>query len=443
MTITMGEKENKRAKKLRRRGNSAALFERAKKVLVGGVNSPVRAYGAVGGDPVFVRRGKGAILWDADGRRSIDFVGSWGPLILGHGPAPVLRAARRALRNGATFGAPTEIEVRIAELIRQAVPSMEKVRLVSSGTEAAMSAVRLARAASSRAKIVKFSGCYHGHADAFLIQAGSGALTLGAPTSPGIPEDVLRHTLVIPYNNADRLRGLLHEMSDVTAAVIVEPVAANMGVVPPAEGFLEALREATRRHGTILIFDEVVTGFRLSWGGAQRVFGVTPDLTCLGKIIGGGFPIGAFGGSAALMKRLSPEGPVYQAGTLSGNPVAVSAGLATLKVLRESDPYADLSRKTGDLTAEIRALARRFHREVTVNEAGSMFTIFFTSGPVVDEDSARRSDTAQYARFFHHLLDEGVTFPPSQFEACFVSTAHTDEVLKKALKAIHAAFKGL
>jgi len=442
MTITVAERQKKRPKKFHRRGNSAALFERAKKVLVGGVNSPVRAYQAVGGEPVFVQRGKGAILWDADGRRAIDFVGSWGPLILGHGPTAVLRAARRALRNGTTFGAPTELEIRFAELIRQAVPSMEKVRLVSSGTEATMSAVRLARAATSCAKIVKFSGCYHGHADAFLVQAGSGALTLGAPTSPGIPEEISRHTLVIPYNNTDRLRSLLEERSDV-AAVIVEPVAANMGVVPPAEGFLEALREATRRHGTLLIFDEVVTGFRLSWGGAQGAFGVTPDLTCLGKIIGGGFPIGAFGGSAGLMKHLSPEGPVYQAGTLSGNPVTVSAGFAALKVLRENDPYAGLAQKTRDLAAEIRSLARRFRHDVTVNAAGSMFTVFFTAGPVTDEDSAKRSDTAQYARFFHHLLDAGVYFPPSQFEACFMSTAHTDGVLKKALKAVHTAFKEL
>ena len=443
MASVIAEKKQKKHKAARGRGVSAALFERAKDVLVGGVNSPVRAFGAVGGGPVFMRRGKGAILWDADGRRYIDFVGSWGPLILGHGAAPVLRAARRALKNGTTFGAPIEAEVRFAELIRLAFPSMEKLRLVSSGTEATMSAIRLARAASGREKIVKFSGCYHGHADAFLIQAGSGALTLGTPTSPGIPEDVLRHTVVLPYNNAALVRNFFNEAGKSVGAVIVEPVAANMGVVPPAPGFLEELRGLTRRHGAFLVFDEVVTGFRLSWGGAQAVYGVRPDLTCLGKIVGGGFPIGAFGGPASLMRRLSPEGPVYQAGTLSGNPVAVAAGLAALTTLRETDPYAGLAQKTLDFCKEIQAAARRFHHEITINVIGSMFTIFFSSAPVIDEASAKRSDTQKYARFFHRLLEEGAYFPPSQFEACFLSTAHTDGVLEKALKAIHAAFRDL
>jgi glutamate-1-semialdehyde 2,1-aminomutase len=320
---------------------------------------------------------------------------------------------------------------------------MEKLRLVSSGTEATMSAIRLARAASGRDTVVKFSGCYHGHSDAFLVQAGSGALTLGAPTSPGIPADVLRHTAVLPYNDINRLRSFFNETGKSVGAVIVEPVAANMGVVPPAPGFLEELRELARRHGALLIFDEVVTGFRLSWGGAQAAYGVTPDLTCLGKIVGGGFPIGAFGGPAGVMRRLSPEGPVYQAGTLSGNPVAVAAGLAAITTLRETDPYAALARKTAGFVKEVQAAARHCRHEVSINSAGSMFTIFFSSGPVTDDASAKRSDTSKYARFFHRLLEEGVYFPPSQFEACFLSTAHTDTVLEKALKAIRAAFRDL
>jgi len=394
--------------------NSGKLFDNAQKVLAGGVNSPVRAFKAVGGTPLFIRRASGAEIIDADGNRYIDFVGSWGPMILGHAHPKVVSAIRTQVAKGTSYGAPTELETEMAELIISALPSLEKIRFVSSGTEAAMTALRLARAHTGRDKIVKFSGCYHGHSDALLVKAGSGATTLGIPDSAGLTREILSNTLVLPYNDSVAVETLFKNMGDSIAAIIVEPVAANMGLVMPKSGFLESLRNLTSRHGSILIFDEVITGFRLAFGGAQIVLGVTPDLTCLGKIIGGGLPVGAVGGRRDIMNLLAPLGPVYQAGTLSGNPLAMAAGLATLKELKKNQPYSNLKRRTEKLLAGLPA---------RISQMGSLFTIFF-------------DDVGKYPKFFHALLEEGVYFPPSQFEVCFVSTAHSDTVLKKARRAI-------
>jgi glutamate-1-semialdehyde 2,1-aminomutase len=407
----------------------------------GGVNSPVRAFRGVGGEPFFVARAEGARLHDVDGRAYVDFVGSWGPLILGHAPEVVVEAVAEAARRGTSYGAPTAMEVDLAEAIHGAFPSMEMVRLVSSGTEAAMSAIRLARGATGRDVIIKFDGCYHGHADSLLVKAGSGGATFSIPDSQGVPAALAALTATVPFNDLDAVAAALRQHPDAVAAVIVEPVAGNMGVVPPADGFLAGLRDLTARHGALLIFDEVITGFRVARGGAQERYGVRPDLTCLGKIIGGGLPVGAYGGRADLMRHVAPLGGVYQAGTLSGNPLAVAAGLATLRALREDpDAYPRLERLGARLEAGLRRAADKAGIPVTVNRVGSMLTGFFTDGPVRSYADARRADTARYGRFFHGMLERGVYLAPSQFEAAFVSLAHTpsdlDQVERAALESL-------
>jgi glutamate-1-semialdehyde 2,1-aminomutase len=409
----------------------------------GGVNSPVRAFKAVGGTPFFVARGEGCYLWDVDGNRFIDFVCSWGPLILGHAHPEVVAAVKEAVERGTTYGAPTELEVALAEKIQQAFPSMEMLRLVNSGTEATMSAIRAARGYTGRKKIVKFEGCYHGHADYLLVKAGSGAATFGIPDSAGVPEGTAQDTIVLPYNDIEAFNKTMDAMGEEIAAVIVEPIAGNMGVVLPKPEFLAALRQQTEKHGVVLIFDEVITGFRVAYGGAQSLYGIKPDMTCLGKIVGGGFPLAAYGGRKEIMQTVAPLGPVYQAGTLSGNPVAVTAGLKTLEILERDNPYPELERRTKQLTQVISEAAKEAGVPVQINQIASMFTVFFTDQPVVDYASARRSDTQRYARFFHALLERGVYFPPSQFEAAFLSTAHDDEALSFAQEAVRSAMKAI
>jgi glutamate-1-semialdehyde 2,1-aminomutase len=387
-----------------------------------------------------MRSGRGSRLVDEDGASYIDYIGSWGPLVLGHVPSVVKAALRRQIELGTSFGAPTELEVRLAEMICAAVPSVEKVRLVNSGTEAAMSAIRVARAFTSRYKIIKFDGCYHGHVDGLLVKAGSGVATLGLPDSPGVPPADSGLTISLPFNNAGFVEEALERNRAEVAAIIVEPVVGNMGTVPPAKGFLQRVRKLTREHGALLIFDEVMTGFRLAYGGAQEVVGVRPDLTCFGKIIGGGLPVGAYGGNREIMKLVAPEGPVYQAGTLSGNPLAVSAGIAVLNYLKRPGTYQKLERLTAELAEGLVAAAQETETALQVNRVGSMFTVFFTEAPVKDYQSARASDTARYARFFHAMLDQGVYFPPSQFEAAFVSLAHTKRDITATIRAARAAF---
>ncbi len=420
---------------------SENLFKEARRHLVGGVNSPVRAFGAVGGTPRFIAKAAGATLTDVDGNDYIDFVGSWGPMIFGHNPAPVAAAVRKAAKNGFSFGACTAGEAELAALIKEAMPSIELVRFTSSGTEATMSALRLARAVTKRDRIVKFEGGYHGHSDGLLVAAGSGATTFGVPSSAGVPEFLARNTWVLPYNDADALEHIFRTQGPNIAAVIMEPVCGNMGVVEPLPIFLKTLRALTKKHGALLVFDEVMTGFRVDFGGAQKLYNIQPDLTCLGKIIGGGFPVGAVGGSKVLMENFSPVGPVYQAGTLSGNPVAMAAGLATLKELKRKKPYADLNKRTADLAAFIRASAEELKVPVQVNQVGSMFTVFFNDQPVNNYFTATLSDTARFGKFFNALLENGVYMPPSQYEAAFVSTAHTDAVMSKAKAAFKEALK--
>jgi glutamate-1-semialdehyde 2,1-aminomutase len=414
---------------------SRRLLAAAEQVIPGGVNSPVRAFRAVGGEPFFVARAEGARLWDVDGRAYLDFVGSWGPLILGHAARPVVDAVTAAAARGTSYGAPTAEEVQLAEMIAAACPSMELVRLVSSGTEAAMSAIRVARGATGRDVIVKFDGCYHGHADSLLVRAGSGGATFSIPDSRGVPESLARLTVTAPFNDIAAVREIFRARGAEIAAVIVEPVAGNMGVVPPAPGFLEGLRDLTEHHGSLLVFDEVITGFRVTYGGAQTRYGVRPDLTCLGKIIGGGLPVGAYGGRRDVMSQVAPLGGVYQAGTLSGNPLAVAAGLASLRALREGDPYGRLEALGARLAAGLEEAGRKAGVPLTVNRVGSMLTAFFCEGPVVDYATARRADTARYARFFHALLARGVYVAPSQFEAAFVSLAHTEADVDQAARA--------
>ena len=419
---------------------SSQWFRRAQGILPGGVDSPVRAFKAVGATPLFIRRASGSRLTDVDGNTYIDYVMSWGPLIHGHTPAALVKALGAAARRGTSYGAPSPLEVELGELVRRLMPSLERVRFVSSGTEAAMSAVRVARAATGRDRIVKFEGCYHGHSDPFLVKAGSGALTLGVPTSPGVPSAAVADTIVATYNDLASVEQLLDTYRETVAAVIVEPIAGNMGVVPPAPGFLAGLRARCTSSGALLIFDEVISGFRASSGGAQALAGVTPDLTCLGKIIGGGLPVGAYGGRADLMALVAPEGPVYQAGTLSGNPLAMTAGLWALGRLKPA-LYRQLAALTTRLAAGLAAAARDAGVPLQVNAMGSILTPFFTSGAVRDYRSATGADTARYARFFRAMLARGVYPPPSQFEAWFLSAAHTARDVDRTIAAAREAMK--
>ena len=423
--------------------NSQALWHEAKDLMPGGVNSPVRAFRSVGGDPLFFQKGQGAYLWDVDGNRYIDYVGAWGPAILGHAHPAVVSAVKEVVDHGFGFGAPTPGENRIAQVIREALPSMEVVRLVNSGTEATMSALRLARAFTGREKIVKFVGCYHGHADMLLVQAGSGVATLGLPDSPGVPAASVANTLTAPYNDTKALDALFAEHGDQIAGVIIEPVVGNAGVLVPQEGFLQHLRELTTRHGALLIFDEVMTGFRVEWGGAQRRFGITPDLTCLAKAIGGGMPIGAYGGRREIMQMVAPAGPMYQAGTMSGNPVAVAAGLATLAELAKPGVYAQLEDITQQLCLGLSEAAGEAGVPVQINQLGAMFTVFFTETPVSDWETAKVADTAKFGRYHRLMREAGVYLPPSQFEANFVSLAHGPAEVQATIAAARKAFKAL
>ena len=423
---------------------SLQYYDEAVRVIPGGVNSPVRACRSVDANPLFIESGQGSKIRDVDGNEYIDFVCSWGPLIHGHAFPPVIEAVREALSRGASFGAPTRQEVHLARLLTDCIPSMDKVRLVNSGTEAAMSAIRLARGVTGRSRIIKFDGCYHGHADSLLVAAGSGVATLGIPGSPGIPEETAGLTLSLPFNNLDAIEQAFTRYGPEIAAVIVEPVAGNMGVVPPQAGFLEGLSKLCGRNHSLLIFDEVITGFRVGLGGAQALYGVTPDLTCLGKIIGGGLPVGAFGGKKEIMTHLAPEGNVYQAGTLSGNPLAVAAGIAAIEALRDDpDVYDRLERSSAALADGLRESAAAHDVECQGNRVGAMSTLFFTKDPVTDYASATRSDTGLYARFFNGMRDRGIYLAPSQYEATLVSTAHTDEDIRATLTAADQVFKSL
>jgi glutamate-1-semialdehyde 2,1-aminomutase len=418
---------------------SREAFELACRIIPGGVNSPARAFGAVGGQPLFIARGEGACLIDLDGNRYLDYVGSWGPLLLGHCHPRVVQAVEEALHRGASFGAPTELETELAQLIVASVPSIEMVRLVSSGTEASMSALRLARGFTGRDLIIKFAGCYHGHVDSLLVAAGSSATTLGVPTSPGVPQRCTADTLVLPYNDVSGLAAAFQAQGDRVAGVILEPVAGNMGLVPPAADFLTTLRQLTEKHGAVLIYDEVMTGFRLALGGAQQLYNQRPDLTVLGKIVGGGLPVGAYGGRADIMKKVMPAGPVFQAGTLSGNPLAMAAGLATLQELREKPPYARLETLGRTLAEGIDQAAGSAGIPHQVQRIGSMFTLFFTPDPVTDYDTAKKCDTARFAKFFWAMLERGVYLPCSQFEAAFLSAAHTEADVARTIQAAKKA----
>jgi glutamate-1-semialdehyde 2,1-aminomutase len=420
---------------------SEELFKRAQAVIPGGVNSPVRAFRAVGGQPLFIRRGEGSHIWDVDDSEYIDYVGSWGPLIFGHRAPEVMAALEEVLEIGTSFGAPTEREVEIAELITQFFPSVEKVRLVNSGTEATMSAIRLARGFTGRDRIVKFDGCYHGHGDSLLVKAGSGVATLGLPDNPGVPKSLAELTTVLPFNNAETLKSEFEKRGNDIACVIVEPVVGNMGCVPPFAGYLELLRDLTRRFGTVLIFDEVMTGFRVAAGGAQQRYGIQADITTLGKIIGGGLPVGAYGGRLEIMNRVAPAGPIYQAGTLSGNPLAVAAGLATLRRLKKENPYPRLESLGSRLEQGLIQAASAAGVPVRVNRVGSMFTLFFTGRDVTDFDSAKTCDSGRFNRFFHAMLAQGIYLPASQFEAAFISAAHTDADIENTIEASARALK--
>jgi len=422
---------------------SEELFARAQRVIPGGVNSPVRAFKAVGGTPLFIRKAEGARLWDADGKGYIDYVGSWGPLILGHAHPSVIEAITQAAARGTSYGAPCAAEVELADRVVRLVPSIQKVRFVSSGTEATMSALRLARGFTGRTKILKFEGCYHGHADALLVAAGSGVATLGIPGSPGVPEGTVADTITAPYNDLGAVEKVIAAHGRDLAAIIVEPVAGNMGCVAPREGYLQGLRDLCTQAGALLVFDEVMTGFRVSSGGAQVLYGIKPDLTCLGKIIGGGLPVGAYGGRADIMDHIAPSGPVYQAGTLSGNPLAMAAGAVTLDLLQRAGTYKRLETLSARLHAGLLAARDEADVKVTINRVGSMITLFFTPGPVFDYASAKTSDTTLFAKFFHGLLARGVYFPPAQYEAAFVSLAHTEGDIETTIRAAAEIFRDL
>ena len=422
---------------------SRALFEEAKKYIPGGVNSPVRAFKSVGDVPRFIAKAKGSHIWDVDGNEYIDYVCSWGPMILGHAHPSVVEGIKEQAEKGTSYGAPTELEVELAKMIVDLVPSVEKVRMVNSGTEATMSAIRLARGYTGRNKVIKFEGGYHGHVDALLVKAGSGLTTFGVPTSPGIPEDFAKHTITVPFNDIDALKKVVDEVGDDVAAVIMEPVMANAGLIIPEPGFLEKVRELTAEKGIVLIFDEVITGFRLSLGGAQEYFGITPDLSCFGKIIGGGLPVGAFGGKAEIMDYLAPEGPVYQAGTLSGNPLAMVAGIRTLRELQKPGVYDELRKKTEKLSEGLKEAAKSagIYDKLCFKQIESISIVYFTPVDVKNYKDALTSNTEAYAKFFRKMLEQGVYLAPSQFEVAFMSTAHTDEDIEKTVKAAEVAFK--
>ncbi len=420
---------------------SSDLFSKSRELIPGGVNSPVRAFRSVGGEPLFISRAFGSKIVDADGNTYIDYVGSWGPMIVGHAHKEVLTAITDIAERGTSFGAPTETELTLAQMVIEAVPSMEMVRMVNSGTEATMSAIRLARGATGRDKIVKFNGCYHGHSDGLLVKAGSGALTLGVPDSPGVPEDYAKNTLISEYNDLDSVKVHFDRNPGEIAAVILEPIPGNMGVMIPAEGFLEGLRNITQKNGALLIFDEVMSGFRVALGGAQELFGIDPDLTALGKIIGGGLPVGAYGGKARYMTQMAPEGPIYQAGTLSGNPLAMAAGIATLNILKRPGTYESLEKTSAALADGLANVNSSLGVDFAFNRIGSMFTTFFTKGPVNNFAGAKSSDTEKFGKYFLGILKEGIYLAPSQFEAAFVSLAHTDEDIARTIEAHEKVLK--
>jgi glutamate-1-semialdehyde 2,1-aminomutase len=424
-------------------GRSEAAFSSAQQYLAGGVNSPVRAFKAVGGTPVFISEANGARITDIDGNDYIDFVGSWGPMVVGHAHPDVVSMLQTLIGRGTSFGTPTELETELGRRVVDMVPSIERVRFVNSGTEATMTAIRLARAATGRPKIIKFTGCYHGHSDSLLANAGSGVMTLGIPSSPGVTEGTVADTITVPYNNLPAVREIFTEIGDMVAAIILEPVAGNMGVIPPAIGFLQGLRDMTRGNGSLLIFDEVISGFRLALGGAQEYYGVTPDLTCLGKIVGGGLPVGAFGGRADLMDQLAPNGPVYQAGTLAGNPLAMGAGIATLDIVSRPETYRTLDNLGAKLEDGLRSAASKAGLAIHVNRVGSMMTGFFQDGPVTNFDTAAKSDTGRYGAYHQAMLRSGIYLAPSQFEATFVSLAHTEADIASAGQAAEQAMAAL
>lgn len=421
---------------------SEKIFAEAQKFIPGGVNSPVRAFGAVGGTPIFIKSGAGCCLTDIDGNTYVDYIGSWGPLILGHADTRIVKRINEAVANGTSYGAPTEQEVQLAQLIKEAMPSIEKIRMVNSGTEATMSAIRLARGFTKRDAVIKFDGCYHGHVDSLLIQAGSGATTLGTPTSPGVPQDFVKHTISLPYNNIDAVNEVCSRRGKEIACIIVEAVAGNMGVVLPKKNYLEGLREITKKYGIVLIFDEVMTGFRVAHGGVQSLYNIIPDLTTLGKIIGGGLPVGAYGGKREIMDSISPLGAVYQAGTLSGNPVAMTAGIATLEILKDNTIYKRLEEKSHRLAVGMERVCKDAKIPAHHTRIGSMLCTFFTDEPVTDYATAKRCDTKRYAKFFHGMLEKGFYFAPSQFEAVFVSTSHGEREIDATIDAFKDVIKG-
>ncbi len=425
------------------REKSKALFEQARKIIPGGVNSPVRACASVGTEPVFIEKGNGAVIFDADGNSYIDYVGSWGPMILGHAHPSVVQSIVQAAQEGTSFGAPTEMETRLAQMVVDAVPSVEMVRMVNSGTEATMSAIRLARGYTGRDIIIKFDGCYHGHADTLLVQAGSGVATLNIPGSPGVPKSFVEYTLSLPFNDIEILSKVMAEKGDKVAAIIVEPLAGNMGMVPPVPGFLQALRDLTRKHGAFLIFDEVMTGFRVAYGGAQEKFGITPDLTCLGKVIGGGLPVGAYGGRREIMEKIAPQGPVYQAGTLSGNPLAMAAGIATLTKLKEPGVYEALEERAGQLINGLLNAAEDAGIPATGGHMGAMLGLFFTDKAVRSFEDAKKSDTDRFSAYYRKMMGRGIYLAPSPFEAFFLSTAHKEEHIEATLAAAGDIFREL